>query len=214
MSSWSENWIYNLIPQEEYELAFDMVKGKSISCVLNQEEEIDYSKIEHVQEFLELTLMDILKSEDVNEKDVAEVSQKIYLLLSALPMPVDSIEKAKHVLKILVYSYIGEQWESGRRYLIENNINILVEEKDDWNICVFKKICNALFLPNGSTVKYEGLSRVKTIVPLSVFLGTIPSDFGLTLISSKGFFGVISNSRGSSAAQLKKLISSVCSRPL
>ena len=25
MSSWSENWIYNLIPQEEYELAFDMV---------------------------------------------------------------------------------------------------------------------------------------------------------------------------------------------
>ena len=146
MSSWSENWIYNLIPQEEYELAFDMVNGKSISCVLNQEEEIDYSKIEHVQEILELTLMDILKSEDVNEKDVAEVSQKIYLLLSALPMPVDSIEKAKHVLKILVYSYIGEQWESGRRYLIENNINILVEEKDDWNICVFKKICNALFL--------------------------------------------------------------------
>ena len=54
-------------------------------------------------------------------------------------MPVDSIEKAKHVLKILVYSYIGEQWESGRRYLIENNINILVEEKDDWNICVLKK---------------------------------------------------------------------------
>lgn len=48
--------------------------------------------------------MDILKSEDVNEKDVAEVSQKIYLLLSALPMPVDSIEKAKHVLKILVYT--------------------------------------------------------------------------------------------------------------
>lgn len=96
MSSWSENWIYNLIPQEEYELAFDMVNGKSISCVLNQEEEIDYSKIEHVQEILELTLMDILKSEDVNEKDIAEVSQKIYLLLSALPMPVDSIEKAKH----------------------------------------------------------------------------------------------------------------------
>ena len=104
MSSWSENWIYNLIPQEEYELAFDMVNSKSISCVLNQEEKIDYSKIEHVQEILELTLMDILKSEDVNEKDVAEVSQKIYLLLSALPMPVDSIEKAKHVLKILVYS--------------------------------------------------------------------------------------------------------------
>lgn len=83
MSSWSENWIYNLIPQEEYELAFDMVNGKSISCVLNQEEEIDYSKIEHVQEILELTLMDILKSEDVNEKDVAEVSQKFicYCLL-------------------------------------------------------------------------------------------------------------------------------------
>ena len=45
MSSWSENWIYNLIPQEEYELAFDMVNGKSISCVLNQEEEIDLSLI-------------------------------------------------------------------------------------------------------------------------------------------------------------------------
>lgn len=146
MSSWSENWIYNLIPQEEYELAFDMVNGKFISCALNQEEVIDYSKIEHVQDILELTLMDILKSEVVNEKDVAEVSQKIYLLLSALPMPVDSIEKAKHVLNILVYSYIGEQWESGRRYLIENNINISIEEKDDWNICVFKKICNALFL--------------------------------------------------------------------
>ncbi len=79
MSSWSENWIYNLIPQEEYELVFDMVNGKFISCALNQEEKIDYSKIEHVQEILELTLMDILKSEDVNEKDVAEVSQKKFI---------------------------------------------------------------------------------------------------------------------------------------
>ena len=146
MSNWSENWIYNLIPQEEYELAFDMVNSKSISCALNQNEEIDYSRIEHVQDILELTLMDILKSEDVKEKEVAEVSQKIYLLLSALPMPLHSIDKAKHVLNILVYSYIGEQWESGRRYLIENDINISIEEKDDWNIYVFKKICNALFL--------------------------------------------------------------------
>ena len=146
MSNWVKNWIYNLIPQEEYELAFDMVNGKSISCTLNQSEEIDYSKIEHIQDILELTLMDILKADDVNEREIVEVSQKIYLLLSALPMPLDSIEKAKYVLNILVYSYIGEQWESGRRYLIENNINILIEEKDDWNICVFKQICNALFL--------------------------------------------------------------------
>ena len=131
MSNWSENWIYNLIPQEEYKLAFDMVNSKSISCALNQNEEIDYSRIEHVQDILELTLMDILKSEDVKEKEVAEVSQKIYLLLSALPMPLDSIDKAKHVLNILVYSYIGEQWESGRRYLIENDINILIEEKKE-----------------------------------------------------------------------------------
>lgn len=146
MSDWSENWIYNLIPQEEYELVFNMVNGKSVSCILNQNEEIDYSKIEHVQEILELTLMDILKSGDANERNVAEVSQKIYLLLSALPIPTYSIDKAKHILNILVYSYIGEQWESGRRYLIENSINIVIEEKDDWNICVFKKICNALFL--------------------------------------------------------------------
>lgn len=146
MSNWSENWIYNLIPKEEYELVFDMVNSKFISCALKQNEEIDYSLIEHVQDILELTLMDILKSEDVKEKEVAEISQKIYLLSSTLPMPVDSIEKAKHVLNILVYSYIGEQWESGRRYLIENNIKILIEEKDEWNVCVFKKICNALFL--------------------------------------------------------------------
>ena len=79
MSGWSENWIYKLIPQDEYELVFDMVNSKSISCALNQEENIDYTKVEHVQDILELTLMDILKSENVNEKDVAEVSQKIYL---------------------------------------------------------------------------------------------------------------------------------------
>ena len=48
------------IPQEEYELAFDMVNSKSISCALNQNEEIDYSRIEHVQDILELIYLIIL----------------------------------------------------------------------------------------------------------------------------------------------------------
>ena len=37
MSSWSENWIYNLIPQEEYELAFDMVNGNLLNSPLQFE---------------------------------------------------------------------------------------------------------------------------------------------------------------------------------
>ncbi len=83
--------------------------------------------------------------------------------MSALPIPVDSIEKAKHVLNILVYSYIGEQWESGRRYLIENNINILIEEKKMIGIYVFlKKICNALFL----LVKKEKLEGFNNGMPI------------------------------------------------
>lgn len=180
MSGWSENWIYNLIPQDEYKHVFDMVNSKSISCALNQEEKIEYTKVEHIQDILELTLMDILKSENVNEKDVAEVSQKIYLLLTALPMPVDSIAKAKHVLNVLVYSYIGEQWESGRRYLIENDVNILIDDTDEWNIRVFKNICNALFL----LVKKENWKDLSQACQLIVDLRQEQKQFEVEYINA------------------------------
>jgi replicative superfamily II helicase len=146
MSDLSENWIYNLIPEEEYKQAIDLANAKSISDTLNQEEIIDYNKIEHIKDILELALIDILKRDEYSEKNIVEISQKIYLLLAVKPIPMDEIEKAKHSLNILVYSYMGEQWESGRRYLIENKIDIIVSEEDEWNVRLFKKICNALFL--------------------------------------------------------------------
>ena len=180
MSSWSENWIYNLISKEEYELAFNMANSKFISCALNQDEEIDYTKIEHILDMLELTLMDVLKAEKDNEKDVAEISQKIYLLVSVLPMPKESIEKAKHILNVLVYSYIGEQWESGRRYLIENDVDIPIACDDAWNICVFKKVCNALVL----LVRKESWRDLEKACGLIAELRTEQKQFELEYINS------------------------------
>ena len=79
MSSWSENWIYNLIPQEEYELAFDMVNGRSISCVLNQEEKIEgilrsilfrfiYGKEENINNIIVTDLGSTDKTPEILEK--------------------------------------------------------------------------------------------------------------------------------------------------
>ena len=180
MPGWTENWIYNLIPQEEYDLVFNMVNSRSVSYALDQYEEIDCSKIQHVLDILELTLMDMLKSDGTKDEDIVDISQKIYLLVSALPLPGDGIEKAMHVLNVLVYSYIGEQWESGRRYLIENDIYINVENEDAWNIYIFKNICNALFL----LVKKENWNDLAEACKLIADLRKEQSNFELNYINS------------------------------
>ena len=180
MPGWTENWIYNLIPQEEYDLVFNMVNSRSVSYALDQYEEIDCSKIQHVRDILELTLMDMLKSDGTKDEDIVDISQKIYLLVSALPLPGDGIEKAMHVLNVLVYSYIGEQWESGRRYLIENDIYINVENEDAWNIYIFKNICNALFL----LVKKENWNDLAEACKLIADLRKEQSNFELNYINS------------------------------
>ena len=145
MSDYQDNWIYKLIPEKEYNLVLDLANNKAVSDALKYPVEIDESKLNHTIEMLELTLLDILKN-DESTNEIAELSQTIYTLYMAFDMPKGEIDKAKYLLNVLVYSYIGEQWQNGRRFLIENDININISNNDKWNYRVFKNICNALFL--------------------------------------------------------------------
>lgn len=142
MSDLKDSWIYNLIPQEQYELAFDIANGNSISHALKMNVDIDVQNIFNIQELLELSLLDILSQEENNEKQIVDLSQKIYSLLIVLPFPNDEIEKIKHIINVIIYSYMGEQWESGRRFLLEYSEECIVnvDKSENWNVQLFKEI--------------------------------------------------------------------------
>lgn len=96
---------------------------------------------------LELVIMD-LENHRYKEKDEKnnyyKTCELAFILLRSLPIPTEEIEKIKYFYKLITYAYLGQRWQDGRRFLIENeNLWQVNDKENDWDIRLFKKIYKA-----------------------------------------------------------------------
>lgn len=146
-----EHWILDDIGVNEYNKAFAIADSRLINQSLNLYCKIDKVSndiVEKENEFLheiigslEMIVIDLPNQKSNDKVIINEVYQQLFYFTKVLKIPSDEVEKIKFIYKVISYSYLGEMWESGKRYLIENEKEIIVNisEKDLWDMRVFKE---------------------------------------------------------------------------
>ncbi|RLF99715.1 DEAD/DEAH box helicase [Thermococci archaeon] len=109
---------------------------------LNREEE---ELLKKTLELYEFALIDLWNDEE-KKREFSYLSKNCFDILQVFPMPLDEITKIKHVLKSVAYAYLGEKWEDGKRFLIEEKIvwKVKLNNTSSWDEILFKKIYLAI----------------------------------------------------------------------
>ncbi|MGD2248562.1 MAG: DEAD/DEAH box helicase [Candidatus Methanofastidiosia archaeon] len=149
-----ENWVMNFLNLDELKKVNLIVNEKRIEKKFYNDSELDEEEIRLIKkildafEFATIDLWDYAFDEDNPEKKKALniISREYFKICQILPIPEDDIEKIKYVLKLVTFSYMGEKWEDGRRFLIENEdiLNVSHEKGEEWDKYIFKNIYDAI----------------------------------------------------------------------
>ncbi|OQX52470.1 MAG: hypothetical protein B5M53_08355 [Candidatus Cloacimonas sp. 4484_209] len=137
------HWIINELPNEIENKVKEIINEKKFENKLfgkhslNQEEK---ELLEKILEIYELAIIDLWDKEE-KKNEFSTLSKKCFDILQILPLPQDDIPKIKHILKLVAYSYLGEKWEDGRRFLKEekNTWEIEINDENMWDERLFKK---------------------------------------------------------------------------
>lgn len=153
-----EHWIFESISSDEFLKAFSIADNRLVCyslggcCKIDKiDEEIQIKENIHIKNMIELLEMVTIEWSNTQENDtykLKEIYQQLFYLCKVLPIPNDDIEKIKFIYKLISYAYLGEKWESGRRYLKENDDKCVVNisDLDSWDKKVFKKTYMAFIL--------------------------------------------------------------------
>lgn len=116
---------------------------------------------------LELVIMDLenIKYKNKEEKEnYYNTCEIAFVLLRSLPIPSDEIDKIKYFYKLITYAYLGQRWQDGRRFLIENeDLWSVNDAESEWDIRLFKKIYEA-FLYLVRKQNWEDLSKTSQLI--------------------------------------------------
>jgi|GEM_PF-3127999 len=136
------HWIVNEISEEVLKQAEEIVNKKRFEKKIFRRAELSKEEqglLEKILEVYELAIIDLWNSKN-SQYTFSVLSKKCSDILQIIPIPLDDIEKIKHILKFMIYSYLGKKWESAKRFLIEEDVwKIKVGNEDSWDRILLKK---------------------------------------------------------------------------
>ncbi|SNX54499.1 hypothetical protein [Thermoanaerobacterium sp. RBIITD] len=150
------HWLLDNVSNEDYAKAFEIVDTRLVVSSLYKTDlagttdfENENKFIQGIADFIELATIDLMAKKDelveAERNQLFVMYQHLFHLLRVLPLPSDEIKRIKFVYRLIAFSYLGQKWESGKRYIVENKNDIIVEttENDTWDIRMFKKTYSA-----------------------------------------------------------------------
>lgn len=150
------HWILDNVSNEDYAKAFQIANTRLVVSSFNKpdltdtEDFDDENKfIQGIADFIELATIDLMSKKDEltnsDKKQLFLMYQHLFHLLRVLPIPSDEIKKIRFIYRLIAFSYLGQRWESGRRYIIANKKDLIVKitDRDTWDIRVFKNTYSA-----------------------------------------------------------------------
>ena len=153
MSQLIEHKFLQAIDDDLYDRILETVNNIKVQKYLNRETlEIDYTEIQKMIDIFELVIVDLWKYSfdksdgDKKKNNFHKVCNDCYNLLQVIPIPLDPVEKMKHILKLFTYSYLGEKWEDMKRFLIETDDVWKIEntKNTDWDFKVLSNIYKSI----------------------------------------------------------------------
>jgi len=138
----NDHWIISEIHGDTLKKAEELINEKKFEKKLFGKSSLNQNEkklLERVLEVYELVILDLWDNEE-KKNEFSEFSKKCFDILQVFPIPSNEILKIKHILRLIAYSYLGEKWEDGRRFLIEEEDAWKITTKEDvWDIILFKK---------------------------------------------------------------------------
>jgi len=137
------HWIVREFSEEVLKRVEEIINKKKFEKKIFRKAELSEEErglLEKVLEVYELAIIDLWNSEN-NQYTFSTLSKTCSDILQIIPIPSDDIEKIKHILKFVIYSYLGEKWENAKRFLIEeeNVWKIKIDNENFWDEILFKK---------------------------------------------------------------------------
>lgn len=137
------HWIVSGLPEDIRRKADEIINKRKIESKLFTKSTLTHEEkelLEKVLEIYELAIIDLWDKEE-KKKEFSFLNKKCFDIIQVFPLPQDDIPKIKHVLKLIGYSYLGEKWEDGKRFLIEekNAWSVSIDDKTTWDERLFKK---------------------------------------------------------------------------
>ncbi|WP_077701902.1 DEAD/DEAH box helicase [Virgibacillus dokdonensis] len=173
------HWLLKTLSNDECNKAIEIADRQLVSASLansfvsiNSDDssalsESETTLIQHVLDVLELAVIELQNEQltsDEEKNTFHKICQISFILLRALPMPELDIDKIKYIYKLITYSYLGQRWQDGRRFLIENEQAWSVNEDEiKWDLRLFKKIYTA-FLYLIRKLNWQDLHKASTII--------------------------------------------------
>lgn len=104
--------------------------------------------LDEVLELIEFEIIDRWKPDNNKNEIFIELCCQYFEIIETMEIPGDEIERINFTLKLITYGYLGEKWESARRFLIENEEKLKIsikKEQNDWRERLLKTIYMAIF---------------------------------------------------------------------
>ncbi len=150
------HWIFDALGEEKLKQARQIADRYLVSCAMKNVcdsqiaiSEDDLKIIEKALEALELAGIDLQGVAFEPKKDKREdrecfhwVCREAFFLMRALPLPKDEIERAKYVLRLVSFAYLGQRWADVKRWLDENPAawEVKLKESTEWDKRLFGTI--------------------------------------------------------------------------
>ena len=161
------HWIIDELPNDILKRVEELINEKKFENKLFGKQDLTQEERELLEKILEIYELAIIDLWDKEEKknEFSTLSKKCFDVLQIFPIPREDISKIKHILKLVAYSYLGEKWEDGRRFLIEEENAWRIETSDEnmWDERLFKKTYMAiLYLVRKNS--WEDLTNVVNLI--------------------------------------------------
>ena len=144
-----DHWLIEEFGQVKFNKVLDIISrrklAKSFSNLRSGPDEDVLLK--ELLETFEFAAIDLWNSDDPQKKKTFIDICSCYLdICQVIELPVGDMEKIRFAIKLIAFGYLGERWESVRRYLIDKESQFLeVSDTDEWNLRLFRNIYFAIF---------------------------------------------------------------------
>ena len=150
------HWIFDALGEEKLKQARQIADRYLVSRAMKNVcdsqtviSEDGLKTIEKALEALELVGIDLQGVAFDPKKDKRDdrecfhwVCREAFFLMRALPLPKDEIERAKYVLRLVSFAYLGQRWADVKRWLDENPAawEVKLKESTEWDKRLFGTI--------------------------------------------------------------------------
>ena len=199
------NFLFKYLDKEKYEQALNFADeiwvNKAVESCFNVNKNYtkeQFTNLENVIQLYELYIIDL--QAEISNNGSNDIKLEYYTscnilfrLYRSLTLPQDSISKIKYVYKLISYAYLGQSWESGKRYIMENYDNCIVKDldSDSWDIKVFKNIytgfINLIIKENADYLNSSIESIKKLKVAQNDFEQSYLNNLNINIVESRSY---------------------------